>query len=66
MSCSFKTTPKKTIVLTPQRPQGAITSLTPLTSERAKLEYKKNTYSKKSYFLSKCFFVFRCYISEIY
>ena len=50
MSCSFKTTPKKTIVLTPQRPQGAITSLTPLTSERAKLEYKKNTYSKKVIF----------------
>ena len=58
--------PLKAFVLAPQRPQGAITSLTPLTSERAKFEYKKNTYSKKSYFLSKCFFVFRCYISEIY
>ena len=50
MSCSFKTTPKKTIVLTPQRPQGAITSLTPLTSERAKLEYKKTLIQKKVIF----------------
>ena len=30
MSCCLKTTPKKTIVLTPQ---GAITPLTPLTPE---------------------------------
>ena len=33
MSCCLKTTPKKTVVLTPQRPQGAITPLTPLTPE---------------------------------
>ena len=31
----------KAIVLTPQRPQGAITPLTPLTSELAKLEFSK-------------------------
>ena len=73
MSCSLKTMPKDYCLnssatagsdnsLTPLTPEEK----TPLTSERAKLEYKKNTYSKKSYFLSKCFFVFRCYISEIY
>ena len=39
MSCCLKTMQKKTIVLTPQRPQGAITPLTSLTSELAKLEY---------------------------
>ena len=38
MSCCLKNYAKKTIVLTPQRPQGAITSLTPLTPELAKLE----------------------------
>ena len=32
---------KKTVVLTPQRPQGEITPLTPLTSELAKLEFYK-------------------------
>ena len=35
MSCCLKNYAKKTVVLTPQRPQGAIT---PLTSELAKLE----------------------------
>ena len=30
MSCSLKNYAKKTVVLTPQRPQGAITSLTSL------------------------------------
>ena len=45
MSCCLKKYAKKTIVLTPQRPQGAITPLTPLTSELAKLELQiqKNT-----------------------
>ena len=38
MSCCLKKYAKKTVVLTPQRPQGAITPLTPLTSELAKLE----------------------------
>ena len=38
MSCCLKNYVKKTIVLTPQRPQGVITPLTPLTSEFAKLE----------------------------
>ena len=38
MSCYLKNYAKKTIVLTPQRPKGAITSLTPLTPELAKLE----------------------------
>ena len=38
MSCCFKNYAKKTVVLTPQRPKGAITPLTPLTSELAKLE----------------------------
>ena len=37
MSCCLKNYAKKTVVLTPQRPQGAIT---PLTSELAKLEFK--------------------------
>ena len=40
MSCSLKNYAKKTVVLTPQRPKGAITPLTPLTSELAKLEFK--------------------------
>ena len=40
MSCCLKNYAKKTVVLTPQRPQGAITPLTPLTSELAKLEFK--------------------------
>ena len=35
MSCCLKNYAKKTVVLTPQRPQGAIT---PLTFELAKLE----------------------------
>ena len=35
MSCCFKNYAKKTVVLTPQRPKGAIT---PLTSELARLE----------------------------
>ena len=35
MSCCLKNYAKKTVVLTPQRPEGAIT---PLTSELAKLE----------------------------
>ena len=38
MSCCLKKYATKTVVLTPQRPQGAITPLTPLTSELAKLE----------------------------
>ena len=38
MSCCLKNYAKKTVVLTPQRPLGAIT---PLTSEFAKLEYIK-------------------------
>ena len=38
MSCCLKNYAKKTVVLTPQRPEGAITPLTPLTSEFAKLE----------------------------
>ena len=38
MSCCLKKYAKKTVVLTPQRPKGAITPLTPLTSELAKLE----------------------------
>ena len=37
MSCCLKNYAKKTVVLTPQRPKGAIT---PLTSELAKLEFK--------------------------
>ena len=40
MSCCLKNYAKKTVVETPQRPQGAITPLTPLTSELAKLEFK--------------------------
>ena len=40
MSCCLKKYAKKTVVLTPQLPQGAITPLTPLTSELAKLEFK--------------------------
>ena len=40
MSCCLKNYAKKTVVLTPQRPKGAITPLTPLTSELAKLEFK--------------------------
>ena len=40
MYCCLKNYAKKTVVLTPQRPQGAITPLTPLTSELAKLEFK--------------------------
>ena len=40
MSCCLKDYAKKTVVLTPQRPQGAITPLTPLTSELAKFEFK--------------------------
>ena len=31
MSCCLKNYAKKAVVLTPQRPQGAITPLTPLT-----------------------------------
>ena len=38
MSCCLKNYAKKTVVLTPQRPQGAIAPLTPLTFELAKLE----------------------------
>ena len=38
MSCCLKNYAKKTVVLTPQLPEGAITPLTPLTSELAKLE----------------------------
>ena len=38
MSCCLKNYAKKTVVFTPQRPQGAITPLTPLTFELAKLE----------------------------
>ena len=41
MSCCLKKYAKKTVVLTPQRPYGAITPLTPLTpltSELVKLE----------------------------
>ena len=40
MSCCLKNYAKKTVVSTPQRPQGAITPLTPLTSELAPLEFK--------------------------
>ena len=40
MSCCLKNYAKKTVVLTPLRPQGAITPLTPLSSELAKLEFK--------------------------
>ena len=40
MSCCLKNYAKQTVVYTPQRPQGAITPLTPLTSELAKLEFK--------------------------
>ena len=46
MSCCLKNYVKKTIVLTPQRPQGVIT---PLTSEFAKLELIQ----KYIYFFSK-------------
>ena len=57
MSCSLKTTRKDYCLnssatagsdnfLTPLTPEEK----TPLTSERAKLEYKKNTYSKKVIF----------------
>ena len=49
MSCCLKNYVKKTIVLTPQRPQGVITPLTPLTSEFAKLELIQ----KYIYFFSK-------------
>ena len=38
MSCCLKNNAKKTVVLTPQRPQGAITPLTPLTSEHTKFK----------------------------
>ncbi len=44
MSCCLKNNAQKTVVLTPQRPQGAITPLTPLTPltpELAKLEFSK-------------------------
>ena len=47
MSCCLKKYAKKTVVLTPQRPQGAIT---PLTSELAKLEYLiRNLIDTKKY-----------------
>ena len=52
MSCCLKNYVKKTIVLTPQRPQGVIT---PLTSEFAKLELFLNyiyIFSKISVFYS--------------
>ena len=57
MSCSFKTT-RKDYCLNSSATAGSDNSLTPLTpeektpliSERAKLEYKKNTYSKKVIF----------------
>ena len=52
MSCCLKNYVKKTIVLTPQRPQGVIT---PLTSEFAKLELIQNytyIFSKISVFYS--------------
>ena len=65
MSCSLKTTPKD-YCLNSSATAGSDNSLTPLTpeektpltpeektpliSERAKLEYKKNTYSKKVIF----------------
>ena len=39
MSCCLKNYTKKPVVLTPQRPLGAITPLTPLTSKLAKLEF---------------------------
>ena len=54
MSCCVKKYAKKTVVLTPQRPQGAITSLTPLTSftpltpELAKLEHLSIIYGTYS------------------
>ena len=48
MFCCLKNYAKKTIVLTPQRPQGAITSLTSLTPELAKLEHLSIIYGTYS------------------
>ena len=57
MSCCLKKYAKKTVVLTPQRPLGAITPLTSLTSE-LELSGNKNIHKSQEFSASDFFTCF--------